>query len=121
MFSDTIEANVNAEGVEIQIGRDIGLAVADVLGRVDKVALRSAGDTVRFSDVFNCLASLRYIAYESGETMFMVTTWDNARLAGFMDLIIREKVEGISPNQREREAMQLLITSLRTTDEQHRS
>ena len=125
MFSTAKEAGSGVTGFMLRADRDVILNVANVLGRVGKDAMRSAGGTVHFMDVFNCLVTLRYvgnsdryIAYEGGNPGFWVTSWNNARLAGFMDLIVQDKVEGLSPNQRERESLRILSVTLRNTYEQ---
>jgi hypothetical protein len=124
MISTAKEAGSDVEGFQFRADRDVILDVADVLGRVGKDAIRSAG-TIQFMEVFNCLATLRhvgnsdrYIAYERGNPVIRVTSWNNARLAGFMDLIVQGKVTGLSPNQRERESLRILSVTLRNTHEQ---
>lgn len=125
MLSETKEAEPTGQGFMLQADQAVILDVADVLGRVGKVALRSAGGAITFMDVFNCLATLRhvadsgrYITNERGNPVFRVTTWNKARLAQFMDLIVQGKVEGLSPSPRERESLQILSVTLGKRNEQ---
>lgn len=123
MFSDAKEA----VGEEVfRVNRSVILDVAAVIGRVGKDAIRSVRGEIQFFEVFNCLAALnhavdtsRYITNASSEIEFRSTAWDTARLAGFMDLITRDKVDGLTPNQHERESLRFLSVTLRNTNEQH--
>lgn len=120
MLSAT-DTDEGANGFMLRAKSSVMLDSADVLGRVGKAAVRSVQGAVEFMEVFNCLATLRhaaynsrYIAIEGGDTEIRVTSWDNARLATFMELIVHDKVEGISANQREKESLRILSFTLRS-------
>lgn len=122
MGSTTNSKESGSKGFVLQAQPSVMLDVADVLGRVGKRALHSVN--LGFGEVFNCLSTLRhvansdrYIANEGADSGVRVTSWDNARLAGFMDLIAQDKVEGLSANQREKESLRTLSLSLSGTNE----
>lgn len=127
MFSATNTGGCEGtNGFVLQAESSVMLDVADVLGRVGKDAIRSADGAVEFMEVFNCLATLRhaannhrYIAIEGGDAEIHVTSWDNARLADFMDLIVRDKVERLSANQREKESLRILSVTLRGANDHY--
>lgn len=114
--------STNLTGQMITSRPEVMLAVADVIGRTDKRALRSVAGTVELPDVFNCLSTLRratrYITNESGEISFRVTTWNGSKLATYMDLLSNSQVDGLEPTQGERESLRILSGTLRNNHEQ---
>jgi hypothetical protein len=97
------------------------LAVADVIGRTDKRALRSVAGVVEFHDVFNYLSTLRhasrYITNESGDVSFLVTARNSSKLASYLDLVAQDKVDGMTPTPSERESLQILSSKMRSTND----
>lgn len=94
-------------------------AVAHVLGQVGMSVVRKPSSPVTFADVFNCLSTLNhlansrsYIANESSDSS-IVTTWNNIRLATFMDQLVQGEVKEVSPSEEEKNSLRTLSASLR--------
>jgi hypothetical protein len=98
--------------------------VANVFGRFGKAELRSVGDSVKFEDIFVCLAALRiassndrYIKDGGIIPVLGVKSLNIAGLLRLFALIITGEINGIQPSPREKESIKVLTTMLRNVDE----